>query len=71
MAIRIIYKEFKIKIPDSISDAWHVAKSLMIILITLSIIFYKPFIPVIDMIVLGVIWNVSFNTSYKLFKNSK
>lgn len=52
-------------------DAWHIAKSLMIILITLSIILYKPFIPIIDMIVLGVVWNITFNTSYKLFKNSK
>ena len=49
-------------------DAWHLAKSLMIILICVAIITYHPFIPIIDFVIYGLLWNLTFNTAYKLFK---
>jgi hypothetical protein len=49
-------------------DAWHLAKSLMIILICGAIVNYNPFIPVIDFIILGTVWNLTFIIFYKLFK---
>lgn len=50
-------------------DIWHIFKSLMIIFIVLSIIFYKPFILILDFIMLGIIWNIGFNTFYnKIFR---
>lgn len=49
-------------------DAWHLAKSLVIILICAAIVTYQPFIILIDMIVLGTVWNLTFTIFYKLFK---
>ena len=45
-------------------DAWHLFKSLMIIFIVLAIIFYNPFIYVLDFVILGIIWNLVFNIFY-------
>lgn len=49
-------------------DAWHLAKSIMLILI-----FARPSRPPVvnywvDIAIVGVIWIVSFNTFYKLLK---
>jgi len=53
-------------------DAWHLSKSLMIVLILLSIYFYQPFLPIIDLIVLGTLWNLTFNLFYNyIFKTQK
>lgn len=49
-------------------DAWHLAKSLMIVFWVLAVMFYHSFIPVIDFIVIGAIYNLTFNTFYRLFK---
>ena len=52
-------------------DAWHLAKSAMIIFWCLASIFYHSFIPVIDFIVMGVVYNATFNIFYnRLFKAS-
>lgn len=47
-------------------DSWHLAKSLMIILICAAIVTYQPFIILIDMIVLGTIWNLTFIIFYNI-----
>lgn len=50
-------------------DAWHLAKSLMVIFICLAIIFYKPLFPIIDFCIFGICWNIFFNLGYnKIFK---
>jgi len=46
-------------------DAWHLAKSCMIVCMTLAIVNYISFIPIIDFFLLGIIWNISFNFFYK------
>lgn len=46
-------------------DAWHVAKSLMIICASLAIVLYKPVFPwYIDFVLAGVLWNGTFNLFY-------
>lgn len=46
-------------------DAWHLFKSLMIVSLVLSIVFYKSMYgPIVDFIILGSIWNLSFNLFY-------
>lgn len=51
-------------------DAWHIAKSIMIISLVGCIVSYKKIItPFVDFFVLGFLWNVLFNLFYnKLFK---
>ena len=50
-------------------DAWHMAKSGMIIFICLAVVFYHPFIVLVDFIILGALWNLVFNLFYnKVFK---
>ena len=46
-------------------DAWHITKSLMIICLCLAIVMYKSVFNIwIEFIVLGLIWNGSFNLFY-------
>jgi len=49
-------------------DAWHLSKSLMVILFCTAIVTYHSFIPIIDFIIYGLLWNLIFNITYKLFK---
>jgi len=43
-------------------DAWHIFKSIMIILLILSIICYKQLInPYLDFLIFGISWNIIFN----------
>jgi len=50
-------------------DAWHLAKSTMIVLWCLAIVFYHSFIPVIDFVVMGIVYNLVFNIFYNhIFK---
>lgn len=49
-------------------DGWHVFKSLMITLLMLAIVFYKPIFGWIDFIVFGLMWNLTFSFAYKMFK---
>ena len=47
-------------------DAWHLSKSIMIVLLTLAIVYYKPIFnyKILDILTLGILWNSSFNLSY-------
>jgi hypothetical protein len=45
-------------------DAWHVAKSLMIISFTVGIVLYKPIFGIIDILIFGAVWNIVFNVFY-------
>lgn len=51
-------------------DAWHLAKSAMIIFFCLSVVFYKTQIYwLVDFVILGLVWNIVFNLFYdKIFK---
>jgi len=51
-------------------DGWHLVKSLLIVLITITIILYRPFInPAVDLLAYGILWNLSFNTFFKILNN--
>lgn len=52
------------------SDAWHIAKSLMIILLAFAMVFYKSTgYWYIDILLIGAAWNIPFNLFYnKIFK---
>ena len=51
-------------------DSWHVAKSSMIISLAFAIVLYKPVFGVMDVLIIGAIWNGTFNIFYnRIFKN--
>ena len=76
--IKLKFINFKINKPVQITDAWHFAKMLMIIFISLAIIAYEPFIRIshidinnklIELVIFGLIWNNTFTLFYKhIFK---
>jgi len=45
-------------------DAWHICKSLMIIFMCLSIVFYTPLAGILDVLLYGALWNLTFNITY-------
>ena len=46
-------------------DAWHLAKSSMVICIVLALVFAKPEVAKLPyFVILGLTWNVSFNLFY-------
>jgi hypothetical protein len=46
-------------------DAWHLFKSVMIIFISLSMVYYTPIIGnLLDIIIYGVVWNAIFILFY-------
>lgn len=50
-------------------DAWHLTKSAMIVLWCLAVVFYHPFLPIIDFVVMGSVYNLMFNLFYnRIFK---
>jgi hypothetical protein len=50
-------------------DAWHVAKSLMIISLAFGIVLYRPILGILDVLIIGAIWNGTFNIFYnRIFK---
>lgn len=51
-------------------DAWHLAKSGMILFLCLAIVVYDPKgIRVVDFLIFGAAWNIVFNVFYnKIFK---
>jgi hypothetical protein len=62
-------KKFLFIYLDAVSDAWHIAKMLMIISICGAAVFYKPILGIWDIGLLGIVWNVTFSLFYdKLFK---
>lgn len=68
----IIFK-IKIPLPDPISDAWHICKSLMIIFLCFAIAFHKTILwfPIIDVAAAGLIWNFTFNIFFNHLLNEK
>lgn len=61
---------FSIKYPTFLTDAWHFFKSLMIVLLGFAIVLYVPVVNIyVDIILVGLAWNLTFNVFYnKLFK---
>lgn len=52
-------------------DGWHLSKSLMIICLCLAIVFYNPVFGLIDFVLFGLLWNLTFNLFYnRIIKNS-
>lgn len=49
-------------------DGWHVFKSLMLILLMIAVVSYKPIFGWIDFILFGMVWNINFSFAYKTFK---
>jgi len=45
-------------------NAWHISKSCMLTSLFLAIIYYKPFIPIVDFICMGAVWVMPFNLFY-------
>ncbi len=57
---------------DFFSDAWHMCKSIMIVLLALAIVFHSSIVNwFVDIILIGVVWNVSFNWAYNHYLNRK
>jgi hypothetical protein len=47
------------------TDGWHFCKSLMIVFMAATVIFYTPvFRPWLNVIILGALWNITFNLFY-------
>jgi hypothetical protein len=46
------------------TDSWHLAKGLMIILISSAIVFYKPIFGILDIVLFNCIWGVVFEACY-------
>ena len=61
---------FSIKYPTFLTDAWHFFKSLMIVLLGFAIVLYNPVVNIyVDIILVGLAWNLTFNVFYnKIFK---
>ena len=52
-------------IPVQFTDAWHLFKSLMVIVLALSVVFYSTIIYIwSDFVMFGIIWNLAFNLFY-------
>ena len=46
-------------------DGWHLCKSMMIIFIAAAIVSYQMlFSPIVDIIIIGIVWNVTFEFMY-------
>lgn len=62
-AIKIPFTKYKV-------DAWHITNSIAIVFILFAIKFYKPLFPnrfffsVIEGIIYGTLWNLSFDLFY-------
>lgn len=51
-------------------DAWHIFKSLMVINLCISVVFYSPMFGIFDFILFGALWNLIFNIFYnKILKS--
>ena len=53
------------KVFGYVVDAWHLAKSAMIICFVLAAVAYTPIVnEIVDVLIYGAIWNISFNIFY-------
>lgn len=63
-----IFNLLYINYPIFLTDAWHFFKSSMVVLLGLAIVFYTPVINIyIDIILIGLVWNMFFLIFYKKF----
>ena len=51
-------------------DAWHIAKSMMIVCLVLAAVLYEPYWnQLYDLLAFGLLWNLTFNIFYnKIFR---
>ena len=61
---------FMIDYPIFLTDAWHLFKSLMIVLLGFAIVLYVPVVNIfVDILLIGLAWNLIFNVLYdKVFR---
>lgn len=53
-------------------DAWHISKSTMVMFLIAGAVLYQPvFNPILDFLLLGILWNASFNLGYNHLLKSK
>ena len=52
-------------------DGWHIAKTLMIVSMSVALVTYKSILGVFDVLIFGLVWNVSFNLFYSKLKIKK
>lgn len=53
------------------ADFWHIAKSLMIVSLCLAVVLYVPVLGIVDFVLFGLLWNLTFNLFYnRILKNS-
>lgn len=60
------YPICKINYPVQLTDAWHLFKSLMIVLLAISVVTYEGYFDniLITITLYGIVWNLTFNTFY-------
>jgi len=46
------------------ADAWHISKSAMVVSLVFAIILYLPMFGVLDFIIFGLLWNLTFYAFY-------
>lgn len=53
-------------------DAWHLAKSMMIVFLSLAVVSYENYFRwYVDLIIIGIVWSVTFNIFYNHIFKSK
>jgi hypothetical protein len=68
--VKIISIDTRIAYPDFLTDAWHIHKSLMLIFLCAAVLLYhyyplwKTDIWFVDLVIMGIAWDVTFNTFY-------
>ena len=54
--------QHRVKVIGYPVNAWHLLKSLMIVLMVIGAIIYEPVVnPYVDFVLFGVVWNLFFN----------
>lgn len=67
MAVRIKYFVIKtpIRLAPAFTDFWHLCKSAMIcLLLAVPFVYTEVFNPIVDYILLGILYNVTFEQFY-------
>lgn len=55
---------WKIPMPSQLSDFWHMAKTLMIVSISIGVATFTPYVFWIDLLFIGYFWNITFSLFY-------
>jgi len=57
--------KYRMKVGGYPVNAWHLAKSLMIMLMVVGAMLYEPIVnPYSDFFIYGIVWNVFFNIMF-------